>query len=256
LASDWGTLLVGRHDTPLKISTGKLDMFSDTIADYNGTVGFQDVRADNIILYISPNFSGFQLAGAVSPGSHTVSGATNVDADSLAEGWSLAGIYKNGPFYGALAYERFGDDMLAFNDPMTGALVIPDDDFNKWRVGLGLLDWNGFTLSGVYEDQSNVGGADGVDLSLWQIQGGYAFGNNMIKAMYGSADGDDPFSFEDSTATLNLDGDRSTWAVGFDHNFSKRTKAYVVYTDVDVDDEAEDFGPSWSSFSLGMIHKF
>ncbi len=31
------------------------------------------------------------------------------------------------------------------------------DDFNKWRIGLGILDWNGFSLTGIYEDRSNHG---------------------------------------------------------------------------------------------------
>ncbi|HIE55985.1 MAG TPA: porin, partial [Chromatiaceae bacterium] len=35
LAGGWGTFLYGRHDTPVKMSTGKLDIFGDTIADYN-----------------------------------------------------------------------------------------------------------------------------------------------------------------------------------------------------------------------------
>ena len=58
---------MGRHDTPLKISTGKLDLFADTLADMNATVGFQDLRADNAVAYISPSFSGFTLAAAIVP---------------------------------------------------------------------------------------------------------------------------------------------------------------------------------------------
>ena len=67
LAGNWGTFLMGRHDTPMKISTGKLDLFADTMADYNGTVGFRDLRADNVVAYISPSWSGFQLAAAIVP---------------------------------------------------------------------------------------------------------------------------------------------------------------------------------------------
>ncbi|MCK7575814.1 MAG: porin [Chromatiales bacterium] len=37
LTGDWGTFVVGRNDTPFKTSTGKLDLFADTMADYNGT---------------------------------------------------------------------------------------------------------------------------------------------------------------------------------------------------------------------------
>jgi predicted porin len=235
-AGGWGTFLVGRHDTPLKISTGKLDLFSDTMADYNGTIGFADRRVDNAIAYISPSFAGFQLAAATHVGGGaTADGTGNIDSDDLNEAWSVAGIYKNGPFYAAAAYESLSEDLLATteDDPITGLPVTtsPEDEFTQWRVGLGLLDWNGFTLAGVYENQDDGDNSD----DLWQVSAGYAFGNNMVKGMYGQNDTDD--------------GDIESWAVGFDHNFSKRTTAYTLYTDVDGDDDADD----WSGFSLGVI---
>ena len=308
LAGNWGTFLVGRHDTPLKISTGKLDLFSDSMADYNGTVGFNDIRADNAIAYISPSWSGFQIAAAIVPGGgHTVSGYNNIDSDSIAEGWSLAAIYKNGPWYASAAYEQLGKELGTntvaagtngdlFADtsavtstmplaPVSGYVPVTDDDGNtvgyeaapgvsvaavndkdwdKWRIGLGILDWNGFYLTGIYEDWSNGPDArgifaDGNDRQLWQVQAGYAFGNNMVKAMYGQMDRDvdrdrtrQDFNSVDDLRDRFNDADRNTWAIAFDHNFSKRTKAYVVYTDVD-DDGAE---PDWSGFSLGLVHKF
>ncbi|WP_296811179.1 porin, partial [Thiocapsa sp.] len=213
LAGDWGTFLVGRHDTPLKISTGKLDLFSDTMADYNGTVGFDDKRVDNAIAYISPSLAGFQLMAAVhAGGGSTVSdfSAGNIFADSIAEGWSVAGIYSNGPFYVSAAYELFGNDLFMNSntvllgnplgiDPDTGEEIanpaFVSDDYSKWRIGLGLLDWNGFTLTAIYEKQEDlpggqlwvqnggVGFADPLEKELWQVQAGYAFGNNMVKAM-------------------------------------------------------------------------
>ena len=58
--------------------------------------------------------------------------------------------------------------------------------------------------------------------------------------------------------TNDLAGDKNTWAVGFDHNFSKRTQAYVLYTAVDDDNDDNILGTdqSWSGFSIGMVHKF
>jgi predicted porin len=46
--------------------------------------------------------------------------------------------------------------------------------------------------------------------------------------------------------------------VGFDHNFSKRTKAYVLYTQVDDDLSGNPMYPGieWSGFSAGMMHSF
>lgn len=305
LAGDFGTVLVGRHDTPLKISSGKLDMFSDTMADYNGTVGFDDVRADNVVAYISPSFSGFSFAGAVvAPGGATIGEGLNVDNDSLASAYSLALIYNNGPFYGSAAYESLGNEHFMNSDTALGgkqACINPDgsqtlscnyvgNDYAKWRLGLGLLDWNGFSLTAIYEQQDdrpqgqvrdnfafvnpdgtvNIAGFSGVkEQQLWQVQAGYSFGNNMVKAMYGAVDrdkGSDAF-LGDTRRTLSinnlrndLEGDRSTWAIGFDHNFSKRTKAYALYVNVDDDNSdlpAELGGePEWSGFSLGVVHKF
>jgi len=302
LAGNWGTFLVGRHDTPMKISTGKLDLFADTMADYNGTVGFDDIRADNAIAYISPSWGGFSFAGAIiAPGGATAIGVENINSDSLASAYSLAAIYSNGPFYGSVAYEVLNNEHAMDSDTSlagSGACVQPDglltrscayvdDDYTKWRFGLGLLDWNGFTLTAIYEDQDNnfpgqtrssvnyidvngnviLGSIENgfSDQQLWQVQAGYQFGNSAFKAMYGSADrGDQKFAAA-TRETVSIDnlrndlsGDRSTWAVGFDHNFSKRTKAYVLYTDVDDDREDNPIGSdqSWSGFSLGMMHTF
>jgi predicted porin len=295
LAGGWGTFLVGRHDTPLKISTGKLDLFSDTMADYNGTIGFQDLRADNAIAYISPSFSGFQVAAAVvAPGGATAGYDLSTESDSINEAWSIAAIYSNGPFYASAAYESLGANLFMDQGTNDAGKCSPyalncdfvDDDYNKWRLGLGLLDWNGFTLTAIYEDQSNLPGgqtrsafatidpagnvnifsSSGVtDQTLWQVQAAYRFGNNSIKAMYGSVDRGDVDLFANSSNTLSvsnlrddLEGDRSAWAIGFDHDFSKRTKAYALYTQVDDDRNGlpDEAGVEWSGFSLGMIHSF
>jgi predicted porin len=301
LAGDWGTVLVGRHDTPLKISTGKLDLFSDTMADYNGTIGFHDVRAPTTVAYISPSFNGLSFAAASHTGGGGTVGPDNVNNDSISAAWSLALIYSNGPFYGSAAYEVFGNEMFMDSDTSLAgknACINPDgsqtltcdyvdDDFSKWRLGLGLLDWNGFTLTGIYEQQddlpagqqrmayatvdpdgnTNIFGLSGVkEQRLWQVQAGYSFGNNMIKAMYGAVDRDadralDAFRTNPraiSNLTDDLEGDREAWAIGFDHNFSKRTKAYALYTDVsdDISDNLEVEGAEWSGFSLGIVHKF
>jgi predicted porin len=323
LAGDWGTALIGRHDTPMKISTGKLDLFSDTMADYNGTVGFRDLRADNVVAYISPSLAGFQLMGAIIPAGGATGGGQglNLNEDSLAGAYSLAGIYSNGPFYGSVAYESLGNQhfntqgaSLAGNncpvetpnvanrdpiDPFTSTCAYTDEDSTAWRIGLGLLDWNGFTLTGIYEQRENefpsgrygtfpgefpvalptfTDPADGSfntffpggsnDIELWQIQAGYAFGNSMVKAMYGQADYSSDYNFGPS-AVAAAGGDLagkladdfynnrvSTWAIGFDHNLSKRTKAYALYTAVDTD--SKDIIPQsqWDGFSVGMMHSF
>jgi len=273
LAGDWGTGLTGRHDTALKMSTGRLDLFADTLADYNYTVGFNDLRIDRALHYVSPIFYGFQIAGSVAPaGGSTLVGAANPDADGLAEIWSVATTYRNGPFFASAAYELIGKEHWR---PQEGAydtaLGLPPNDDKKWRIGLGLLDWRGLTLTGVYESREDIlGMPERAAATMWQVQAGYAFGNNMIKAMYGQADLDacsDPgntgFRYTCSVGVLGQvlgpelavamdQKDKSTWALGLDHRFSQRTNAYVLYTALKDDDPDAD----WSGLSLGLSHWF
>jgi len=317
LAGGWGTALMGRHDTPLKISTGKLDLFSDTMADYNGTIGFQDYRLDNAVAYISPSLSGFTLAAAIAPGGGGTTGnfGNSIESNSIAEAYSIAGIYSNGPFYASAAYEVLSGDLFMSQntalvpcqtDTLGGIYSYQcqqvESDATKWRLGLGLLNWNGFSLTGIYEQQdNNPGGQTGVafvnsndasqsfilpngpdSVQLWQVQAGYTFGNVMLKAMYGQSEGDGDYlipSRLDTTAgnaavyaqgaTNRYENKTSSWAVGADYNFSKRTLAYILYTATDSDSSDQPLltnnlngvvsssrAQSWDGFSLGMMHSF
>jgi predicted porin len=225
LAGDWGTALWGRHDTPHKISTGPLDLFGDTTADVDqgGThVGlFQDLRAQDAIAYISPSLSGLTLAGAL---------VQTAATDDLSNAYSIAGIYSNGPWYASLSYEVLENDLL-------GAA----DDDTKWRVGLGVLGMSGFSATVIYEDHSDIGGVSGVDSQAWSVQGAYDFGNNRVKAMYGNYDDDSALDVADFDA----------WAIGFQHNFSKRTDAQIIYRAKDADNAGDD-----NTFSLQLNHNF
>ncbi len=269
LSGNWGTALIGRHDTPMKISTASLDLFSDTIADYNNNgaddelfgagnltslpilvfqgIGFVDLRVDQAIAYVSPNLNGLTLAGAiVQPGMDRTTGAST-NADGFAEAYSLAAMYSNGPFYASFAWERLSEDLVEeLVDANTSAQAGLEED-TRWRMGLGYTA-NGFHVGFVYENQDTV--LSGTDAQRWQISGSYIFGNNVIKAMYGENE------FE-NLGVSNRDIDIDQWALGLDHNFSKRTKVYAVYTDVDVDvNPASPMDLSWDGFSLGMVHKF
>ena len=292
LAGNFGTVLMGRHDTPLKISTGPLDLFADTLADNNNTVGFQDLRVDNAVAYISPSFSGFQFAGAVHAGGGAVAGipsaSYNNESDSLAEAYSLAAIYKNGPWYASLAYEGIDAEMASGNLGYGYSSYLLNDEimwrkfdaesWNKWRVGLGILDWNGFTLTGIYENWQNGMFTDGQDADLWNVQAGYTFGQFMIKAAYGSntqsgsnAFGAGGYNYIDADGMPGYvdayavdDYNFKTWVFGVDYNMSKRTKAFMLYTDnttdslsIDLNGEYEAaFENKWQGFQLGMMHSF
>ncbi len=234
LAGGWGTFLYGRHDTPLKIATTKLDIFHDQMADNRATAGFIDIRADDAIAYVSPSFSGLTLVGAVIPdGSYDGTG-------DFGGAYSVSAIYSNGGLYAMGAWEQL-DDLL------NGA------DASQWRIGAG-FDMGNFHIGAIYGEQdavlnslfSNTKVAS--DTSNLTINGSFKFGNNKLKAMWGQMD-------PDSSAYDK----NNSWALGLDHSFSKRTKVYVQYVD---SENGLKFvtGPGKTSdasgLSFGMVHKF
>lgn len=218
LAGGWGTFLYGNHDTPMKMSTGKLDIFGDELADYNSTAGLVDIRAADAIAYVSPSFSGLTLVGAVVP-----------DADYDGDGdfggaYSLAAMYSNGGLFLAAAWEQLDDLFL-------GA------DATHWRIGAG-FDMGDFHIGAVYADQGDLTASDN-----YTVNGSYKFGNNKLKAQWSQID---PDSGSKSDA----------WAIGLDHNFSKRTKMYVQYADSEHGLHITNLGGEQSGLSFGMVHKF
>lgn len=233
LAGDWGTFLAGVHDTPLKMSNGKLDFFADSAADYDGSAGqgvalLRSRRVGGALAYVSPSFSGFTVAGALVQADTATSTALGAD---FQEAYSLAAMYDNGPWFASLAYENLDSDVT------TG----PEDE-SQWRAGLGMLGMSNFSVALNYEERNDINGVDNMDSRAWQIQAAYDFGNNRVKAMYG--DYDDKPAVGDGT-------DFDAWAIGLQHNFSKRTNAQVLYRAKNVDNASDE-----NVFALQMDHNF
>lgn len=264
LSGDWGTVLLGRHDTPYKLADKKLDPWSDTLADsqaiigsFRGTNEF-DQRAPQTIAYVSPNFNGF--SAAVAYVSHDFNDTGAAEEDDTA--WSLSGTYNNGPLFLTAAYETQKGSML---NTVTGSSGDDSDD-TAWKLGGGYT-FGDFKVGLVYESISidNVafgGVTKDRDRDAWLLNGQYAFGNNKLIASYGLADEVDDIS----------DSDATFWAIGLDHSFSKRTKIYGIYASVDNETNAQyrlqgpnhglsdgyvpAAGKDVDGFSLGVQHSF
>jgi predicted porin len=248
LAGAFGTVLAGRHDTPFKISYAKLDFFGDSNADGDAAFGagdssrsvglFDSLRVDGAIAYVSPSLAGFTVAGAVV---QTGTTANFDQADDFAGAYSIAGMYSNGPWYATLAYETLQPDSLLGVDNAP--------DYDKWRVGAGILGFNNFSFTATYEDRKDTYFVDGADSDSWQIQAAYDFGNTRVKAMYGQFEWDDD-ALDD---TLGFD----TWAIGLQHNLSKRTDVQVLYRQKDVNDvNGVQAFPDDDVFAIQLDHSF
>jgi len=72
LSGGFGTVLMGNHDTPMKLLGRLVDNFGDTMADSRNILGASsagglsafDLRTKNTVAYVSPNWSGLTMAAA------------------------------------------------------------------------------------------------------------------------------------------------------------------------------------------------
>lgn len=287
-----GTVLLGRHDTPYKLATRGFDVFGDSIADNRTVMGGGlntvtgprtagatmaagtaatgagasfDGRPTDVVAYISPAFSGF--TGIIA----YVAGAEGQTAANQNKGsaWSLAGLYGNGPLNINAAYEVHNIG----NAPGTVgvAALAAGIKESAWKIGASYAI-DAFTVNGVYEKTSdNFGGSVAAPLAVagsnvlghraYYLSGKYSFGSNAVKLAYGNA-GDN--------ATINTGASQTS--VGFDHNLSKRTTVYALYTQVSNKANAtyalgnagigngtvflNSAGSKPSAISLGLKHTF
>jgi predicted porin len=211
-----GTVLLGKHDTPYKLATGKLDIFADTAGDYNNIVGNAnggnafDLRAGNVAAYISPTFTGFHFAAAYVAGGETNSATTDTGADF--DAYSMMGMYENGPLFASLAYESHNN--YNAGAPSPAALVSRD----AMKAGLGFT-FGSFKIGGIYEVMSDDAALSTTEHDNWYVNGQFTLGNLALKAAYG-------FATDGNNAA---DTEATTYVLGADYNFSKRTKVYAVY---------------------------
>jgi predicted porin len=227
LSGDWGTALVGRHDTPNKFGFygSGIETLGDSILDPNngvvGVFGASDYRADNAIAYISPNFSGFTVAAAVIPGEDGAPGASA--GDGIADHYSFGARYAGGGLKVGGGYESKTDGV---------------EDEEIMQIGAS-YNFDIFTVAGHYEAVDNLGWVAGSDQESFAFSGKVKLGNNTLHAIYSDTDGGDGEGFD-------------AWGVGADHAFSKRTKVYAAYASRDYSGATSDD----DQFSIGMIHSF
>jgi len=208
-----GTLLLGIHDTPYKLSTLRLDVFGDTMGDYNAVIGNvngtsnYDLRAKDTVVYLSSSWAGISIGLSRS----TTGSETNNNTTGNANLTSASVTYDAKPLYITAAYEIHKNGYTTWDSDAyqnTGT-----------KVGAGVAFGN-TKINAVYEmikdDKSN----SDKTRNAWWIGASQTFGKETIKIAYAMADdGDDPATKTGATMM----------AVGLDHAFSKRTTVYALY---------------------------
>lgn len=250
-----GTAILGRHDTPYKLATRGLDYFADGLADNRNLMGQGaaafDGRQSDVIAYMSPTMGGMSAAIAYVAGAEGAVNSTDVKGNA----WSLMGMYDNGPLMASLAYEKHNFGSATAATPTT-ATIVPsttsaptsilltpgaaatstgtlgsgagNHSEKAWKLGVG-YKMDAFKVGFAFEKTSNdlspitANGDSGH--KAWTLGGVYSMGTNDLKLAYTKV-GD--------RADLSNSGAKQ-FALGVDHNMSKRTKVYVQYVKLSND---------------------
>lgn len=261
LAGNFGAVLMGKHDTPMKLIGRKVDFFNNQIGDSRNIIGGipgvayggstlslaeWDLRPQNVVAYASPDFNGFKVLAA-----YVTNVGSGAATDKSVTAPSINATYENGPLFVGAAYERHNWSNL-------GLSTNPEDS-KAWRLAGG-YNFGDFKVAALWQQSTDNYGVGGLDGRAWGLGGAYKMGGNTLKAQYYRAKSYD--------LTTNTGG--SLWALGLDHALSKRTTVYVAYARANNDANAwySAFGGGHgdnpgtvagkdpSGFSLGIMHNF
>ena len=208
-----GTLLFGIYDTPYKTSTAKLDLFVDTMGDYNAVIGTVngtanfELRAKDSIVYLSPSWAGISLGL-----SRSVTGSeTNNNSAGNSSLSSASVAYDVKPVYVTAAYEIHKNGYTTWDSDGSENTGI--------RVGAGLAFGN-TKISAIYEKIKDEKPNSDKTRAAFYVAASQTFGKETVKVAYAAADDGDNGATKTGATMM---------AVGLDHALSKRTAVYALY---------------------------
>ncbi|MFT5235912.1 MAG: putative porin [Shewanella sp.] len=218
LRGDFGAVSVGRNDTMLKKSQGKVDQFNDLSADLKNLFKGEN-RLAQTATYLSPSFSGIKFG---------VTYAASGDSDQLKQdGYSLAAMYgdaklKKSPIFASIAY---------------------DSDIKGYEIVRATVQGKvaGLVLGGMYQQQeqtfsSTTGEAvNGDSKTGYLFSAAYAIDAVVLKAQY-----------------QDMEDKGDSWSIGGDYKLGKPTKLFAFYSNRSY----ESVGNDDKFLGLGLEHKF
>jgi len=227
LKGGFGTIIGGIHDTPMKQSEGKIDLFSDIIDMARVQDPYMDTqeREKDFLGYYSPKFNNFQFQLAGMPGK----------GEELGDAYSTALVYgdkklKKTPFFGAIAYDSGVDD----NEDSTAIRVSGSTKFGPATVGA------------IYE-QADTDRAGSENQNRYVLSGAYKIGSkNTLKLQYAESD-------DANNGSKAIEGSTDI-TFGLSHKLGKSTEVYGLVNSAENVKGVK--GDDETNVIVGIIHKF
>ncbi|WP_372760978.1 porin [Pseudoalteromonas sp.] len=201
LKGAFGQVVVGRNDTALKLSQGKIDLFSDLEGDIKNVFKGEN-RLGNTVSYASNSYQGFKVLATFV--------AEDSDDAAAKNGYSMAVTYgdaglKNSSVYAAIAADS----------------EVKGYDIVRASVHTKVAD---VKLGAMYQTQEKVDGSAEADGYL--LSAAYTLASNTFKLQYQAMD------FDDSD-------DKTAISAGIDHKLNKNTKLFGFYSNFDMDNQVD-----------------
>jgi predicted porin len=219
LKGNFGSVQMGRFDSPFKVARGPANLFGDQVGDMRnltrvGNARF-DERYDNTVQYTTPNWSGFYAALGYSNQE-----GEEADADLDESVFSGSVNYMGEVLEASLAYETAEEDTgRGERDGFRGAAAFKITDAIKAVGFFQTVDYTNDAVTPEVRDQltSDTYGL-GAEFKIAS--------NTAIKGMWMTRDAD----------AENYDSDM--WVVGVEHKLDKAVRIYANYAIVDNEDNA------------------
>ncbi|NMH64634.1 porin [Shewanella salipaludis] len=201
LKGDFGALSVGRNDTILKVSQGKVDLFNDLSGDIKHLFKGEN-RLAQTATYLTPAFGDFKVGvtyAAEGDGAQMSAGSD--------DGFSIAALYgdaklKKTPIFASVAYDS---DVKGY-------------DVLRATVQGKVAD---LVLGGMYQQQEKSENGDSKNGFL--LSAAYHIDAVVLKAQY-----------------QDMEDKGDSWSVGGDYKLGKPTKLLAFYTNRSIDGESSD----------------
>ena len=251
LRGGFGTLRMGKFDTPFKTAREPFNLFGDQLGDMRNLTRVGDAKFDerlnNMLEYQSPVLSGFQAKLAYSFHSGTSAVTTN-GVDQKEDATSLSLGYKAGNLDATLAYESYGSNVATTGKRDATRAAIAYKVTPELRV-------MGFYQTAESKTGSKDEGADVTGLGLeYMITPTVALKGQYMNRKANAAN-----------------SDASMYTVGAEYRYDKALRFYASYANLDNDSavkltpwkegrtaapSAGTNGKTTSGLSVGMRYDF
>jgi len=219
----YGSVALGRLESPAKLLGGRYTLFGDTVGDYRAIFSEGNIRADNALRYDN-TFADLVKVSVLYATDYTGDSGSNSDA-SVEDGdlYSASVDVRYGGLEAGVAYQNIEDYAYGYAN---GASTVGEGELETIRLGAAYT-YGPLRVGLLYEI---LDGDNAIyERDAWNLNAAYALTEQTsIMAQYAQADDNDAIG----------NSGAKQYTLGATHQVSKPLEVYAAYTYTDNDSNA------------------